>query len=87
MSDDGTAEADRVLVPIGRKAPTADIGLQNVGLNPGGFLEVDAHMRVRGVSRPTKCLDRIDALADKHRVDRDLARRMAAELDHYDEAA
>jgi hypothetical protein len=34
-----------------------------------------------------KCLDRIDALADKHRIDRDLARRMAAEEDHYDEAA
>jgi hypothetical protein len=41
----------------------------------------------RGSCRLTKCLDRIDALADKHRIDRDLARRMAAELDHYDEAA
>jgi pyruvate/2-oxoglutarate dehydrogenase complex dihydrolipoamide dehydrogenase (E3) component len=49
-SDDGTAEADRVLVAVGRKAPTADIGLQNVGLNPGGFLEVDEHMPVRAVS-------------------------------------
>ena len=49
-SDDGAAEADRVLVAVGRKAPTDDIGLQNVGLNPGGFLEVDEHMRVRGVS-------------------------------------
>jgi pyruvate/2-oxoglutarate dehydrogenase complex dihydrolipoamide dehydrogenase (E3) component len=39
-----------VLVAVGRKAPTDDIGLQNVGLNPGGFLEVDEHMRVRGVS-------------------------------------
>ena len=33
------------------------------------------------------CLDRIDALADKHHIDRDLARRMAAEQDEYDEAA
>jgi hypothetical protein len=29
----------------------------------------------------------IAALADKDRIDRDLARRMAAEQDHYDEAA
>lgn len=49
-SDDGAAEADRVLVAVGRKAPTDDIGLERVGLNPGGFLEVDEHMRVRGVS-------------------------------------
>ena len=33
---------------MGRKAPTADIGLQK--LSPGGFLEVDERMRVRGVS-------------------------------------
>jgi pyruvate/2-oxoglutarate dehydrogenase complex dihydrolipoamide dehydrogenase (E3) component len=39
-----------VLVAVGRKAPTADIGIQNVELDPGGFLEVDEHMRVRGVS-------------------------------------
>ena len=48
-SDDGTAEADKVLIAVGRRAPTDDIGLQSVGLNPGGFLEVDEHMRVRGV--------------------------------------
>ena len=36
---------------------------------------------------PPECLDHVDALAGKHRIDRDLARRMAAELDHYDEAA
>jgi hypothetical protein len=36
---------------------------------------------------PSKCLDRIDAFADEHRIDRDLARRMAAELHRYDEAA
>jgi hypothetical protein len=35
--DDGTAEADRVTVAVGRKAPTADIGLQNVGLTPVAF--------------------------------------------------
>lgn len=36
---------------------------------------------------PPKCLDRIDALADEHRIDRDVARRMAAERHHYDAAA
>ena len=45
------------------------------------------HIHIRPRQLPPECLDRIDALADKHRIDRDLARRMAAELDHYDEAA
>jgi hypothetical protein len=36
---------------------------------------------------PARCLDPIDALADKHRIDRDVARRIAAELQHYDRAA
>jgi hypothetical protein len=36
---------------------------------------------------PPECLDRIDALADKHRIDRDVARRLAAALDDYDEAS
>jgi pyruvate/2-oxoglutarate dehydrogenase complex dihydrolipoamide dehydrogenase (E3) component len=48
-SDGGTAEGDVVLVALGRKAPTDDIGLETVGLNPGGYLDVDEHMRVRGV--------------------------------------
>ena len=43
------------------------------------------HIRPRRL--PPECLDRIDALADAHRIDRDLARRIAAELHHYDEAA
>lgn len=45
------------------------------------------HIHIRPRQLPPECLDRIDALADKHRIERDLARRMAAELDHYDEAA
>ena len=36
---------------------------------------------------PPKCLDCIDALADEHGINRDLARRMAADLHQYDEAA
>lgn len=45
------------------------------------------HIHIRPRQLPPECLDRIDALADKHRIERDLARRMAAEQDHYDEAA
>jgi pyruvate/2-oxoglutarate dehydrogenase complex dihydrolipoamide dehydrogenase (E3) component len=42
-------EGDVVLVALGRKAPTDDIGLEAVGLNPGGYLPVDRHMRVQDV--------------------------------------
>jgi hypothetical protein len=51
--------------------------------------ETDAgrYVHIRPRQLPPQCLDRIDALADKHRIDRDLARRIAAELHHYDEAA
>ena len=45
------------------------------------------HIHIRPRQLPPECLDRIDALADKHRIERDLARRMAAEVDHYDQAA
>jgi hypothetical protein len=43
------------------------------------------HIRPRQLA--PKCLNRIDAVADMHGIDRDLARRMAADLDHYHEAA
>jgi pyruvate/2-oxoglutarate dehydrogenase complex dihydrolipoamide dehydrogenase (E3) component len=38
---------DRLLVAIGRKPLTADLGLQTVGL-PGGYIEVDDRLRVPG---------------------------------------
>jgi dihydrolipoamide dehydrogenase len=49
-SDGATARGDVVLVALGRTAATRDIGLETAGLNPGGYLEVDPHMRVHGVS-------------------------------------
>jgi hypothetical protein len=51
--------------------------------------EPDAGRYVHVMPRqlPPKCLDRIDAIADRHRIDRDVARRLAAELHRYDEAA
>ena len=36
------------------------------------------HIRPRRL--PPECLDRVEALADKHGIDRDVARRLAAEL-------
>ena len=53
----------------------------------GGAESSTGHRWIQAKNHPSKCLDRIDALADKHRIDRDLARRMTAEQDHYDEAA
>ncbi|MBV9917677.1 MAG: NAD(P)/FAD-dependent oxidoreductase [Solirubrobacterales bacterium] len=38
--------AERLLVAIGRRPLTAGLGLETVGLEPGGPLEVDDHLRV-----------------------------------------
>ncbi|MFE9812891.1 dihydrolipoyl dehydrogenase family protein [Streptomyces sp. NPDC005548] len=47
--DDGTAlVADEIVVATGRTPNTADIGLETVGLSPGGFLDVDDQQCVRG---------------------------------------
>ncbi len=48
--DDGTElVADELLVAAGRRANTDDIGLGTIGLSPGGFLDTDDRLRVRGV--------------------------------------
>ncbi len=49
---DGTEEhleADELLVATGRRPLTSDLGLETVGLEPGGYLTVDDRMRVEGV--------------------------------------
>ncbi len=47
--DDGTRlEVDELLAAFGRRPRTDDIGLETIGLEPGGFLEVDATLRVAG---------------------------------------
>ena len=43
------------------------------------------HIRPRRL-RP-ECLDGVEALADRHGVGRDFARRLGAELHRYEEAA
>jgi hypothetical protein len=44
-------------------------------------------VHIRPQRLPPECLDRVDALADNHGIDRDFARRLAAELHRYEEAA
>ncbi|MGA5816801.1 dihydrolipoyl dehydrogenase family protein [Kitasatospora sp. NPDC094028] len=49
LADDGDLTADEVLYATGRAPRTADIGLEQVGLKPGGWLEVDDSCTVLGV--------------------------------------
>jgi pyruvate/2-oxoglutarate dehydrogenase complex dihydrolipoamide dehydrogenase (E3) component len=47
--DDGEQiEADELLVAVGRTPNTGDIGLDTIGLEPGGWLAVDDTLRVAG---------------------------------------
>jgi dihydrolipoamide dehydrogenase len=43
-------EADEILVATGRKPNTSDIGLDTIGLQPGGWLDVDDTCRVKAVA-------------------------------------
>jgi dihydrolipoamide dehydrogenase len=48
--DDGRSlTADRLLVAIGRKPLTDEIGLDTIGLEPGGYVVVDDHLRVEEI--------------------------------------
>jgi dihydrolipoamide dehydrogenase len=47
LSDGARLTVDELLVAVGRKPPTTDLGLETIGLEPGGYLEVDGGMRVR----------------------------------------
>jgi dihydrolipoamide dehydrogenase len=47
--DGEEVEADEVLVAVGRTPRSADLGLEVVGLEPGGYVETDDTMLVRGV--------------------------------------
>jgi pyruvate/2-oxoglutarate dehydrogenase complex dihydrolipoamide dehydrogenase (E3) component len=50
LSDGRRLTGDELLVAVGRRAPTDDLGLATVGVEPGrgGFIEVDEHLRVPG---------------------------------------
>ena len=48
--EDGTVvEADEILVAVGRRPTTDDLGLETVGLEPGKPIEVDDRLQAKGV--------------------------------------
>ncbi|MEE4546414.1 NAD(P)/FAD-dependent oxidoreductase [Streptomyces sp. V4-01] len=49
LDDGGELTADEILFATGRTPRTGDIGLETVGLTPGGWLTVDDTCRVTGV--------------------------------------
>ncbi len=50
LADGRALTGDELLVAVGRRAPTDDLGLGTVGVEPGraGFIDVDDHLRVPG---------------------------------------
>ena len=49
LADGTELTGDELLVAAGRRANTDDIGLETVGLSPGGYLDTDDQLRARGV--------------------------------------
>jgi pyruvate/2-oxoglutarate dehydrogenase complex dihydrolipoamide dehydrogenase (E3) component len=49
LDDGSTATAERLLVAIGRKVLTENLGLETIGLSGEGHLDVDDHLRVQGL--------------------------------------
>ena len=49
LEDGNTVMGDVLLVAIGRRPLTNDLGLETVGLEGGGYLKVDDHLQVTGV--------------------------------------
>ena len=50
LADGRTIVADEVLVAVGRRPSTSDLGLDTVGLTPGQSVEVDDSLRAVGVA-------------------------------------
>ena len=48
LTDGSTVTGDELLVAVGRTPQTEGLGLESIGLEPDGFVEVDAHMQVPG---------------------------------------
>lgn len=78
---EGQPDASRMCADR-RRVPRWGPGARDPGL-PG----VPRYVHIRPRRLPPECLDRVEALADKHAIDRDFARRLAAELHRYEEAA
>jgi pyruvate/2-oxoglutarate dehydrogenase complex dihydrolipoamide dehydrogenase (E3) component len=50
LDDGAEIEADEILVAVGRRPRTADLGVDSVGLEPGKPVEVDDRLRAVGVA-------------------------------------
>ena len=50
LEDGREIEADEILVAVGRRPSTADLGLDTVGLEPGRYVTVDDQLRATGVA-------------------------------------
>jgi len=50
LEDGRTFEGDEILVAVGRRPATGDLGLDTVGLAPGRFVEVDDRLHATGVA-------------------------------------
>src|SRR5579884_242774 len=48
LENSTVVEGDEILVGVGRRAATADLGLETVGLEPGRYVDVDDSLRVPG---------------------------------------
>ena len=48
LADGSEVVGDELLVAVGRRPATSDLGLESVGLEPGGHVEVDDTLRVPG---------------------------------------
>lgn len=48
LDDGATIESDELLAAFGRTPGTGDVGLETLGIEPGGFLTVDDSLRVPG---------------------------------------
>jgi pyruvate/2-oxoglutarate dehydrogenase complex dihydrolipoamide dehydrogenase (E3) component len=49
LEDGREVTADEILVAVGRRANTSDVGFDTVGLEPGKYLSVDDRLRATGV--------------------------------------
>ncbi|HEX4654327.1 MAG TPA: NAD(P)/FAD-dependent oxidoreductase [Mycobacteriales bacterium] len=49
LADGTTVEGDEILVAVGRRPHTSDLGLETIGLEPGRYVEVDDQLRAVGV--------------------------------------
>ena len=61
LADGTELTGDELLVAVGRSAPTGDLGLETVGVEPGrgGFLDVDDHLRVLVDGEPSPWLSAV----------------------------